>query len=167
MGALHLVLLGSLSLCGALQITAPLQCVSRRRTPAGANVHTSRTSDPRMEDLLSTLAPLAVFPPLFIAFQYLAELGSDKLGEAGIGDLPPKDPSVKADPPKPLTDFLPKQLPNPFASGEEPQPGTAPESGFSNPFAKKYSPDFFAPLPGDRLVVPEVFDEEAAAGNQE
>ena len=93
-----------------------------------------------MEDLLSTLAPLAAFPPMFLAIQAIAEIGSDKMGDAGLLDLEEKTPEQqKAEPPKPLTSFLPDPkslLP------------TLPKTPELGPEYK----DFYAPRPGEKTT---------------
>lgn len=65
----------------------------------------ARHAEPRMEDLLETLAPLIALPPMFIAIQKLAEVGGEKLpGD----DLAPTTADVAKEPPKPLWTFMPE-----------------------------------------------------------
>jgi hypothetical protein len=99
--------------------------------------------------LTEDLAPLLMLPPLFFAIQKAADLGADQIG--GV-DLEPKSPEeAAANPPKPLTSFLPTI----------PTPGS------------RYAKDIFAAQPGEELVyvgfeiekespVPEVVDAPRA-----
>ena len=86
-----------------------------------------------MEDLVSLLAPLAAFPVAFVAIQQLAEMGSDKMGEAGLLDLEQARPGEEKKEPEPLLSFLPTpQLPK-----------------LSKP--DNMGKDFFAPMPGEKI----------------
>ena len=153
----------SLVLVLVLRAVAP--CASLQHfTPALRAVGSSRSSrscTPRMEDLLSTLAPLVAFPPMFFAIQMLAEEGSNKMGDAGLLDIEAKTPEQReADPPKPLLSFLPKpQLPDFLPKPQLPSLPSTPS------LPSRYAKDFYAPLPGDstsgRVYFPLVDDEAA------
>ena len=129
--------------CSSLQLSTRVGNRPARKLPA-------RAGDPTMESLLETIAPLALFPPMFLAFQALADFGSDRLGEGGMLDLEEASGTDKEkEPPKPLTDFLPS--PSEFVKS------------IPNPFAPKYDPDFFKPLPDESPVYfPDEFDQVAS-----
>ena len=157
-----------LFLCLAL---LPPSAYALQLAPTARRTYSPTKSQPRactpvMEDLLSTLAPLLAFPPMFFAIQKISEIGSDKLGEEGFLDLPEEtaEQQKNKEEPAPLTSFLPEvKLPGPLAELKLPDglpglpkempslPSELPElklpsklPSLPNPFEKSFAPDFFA-----------------------
>ena len=175
----------------------PMASQSRWRSSGPSARRLTRAAEPRMEDLLSTLAPLAAFPVMFVAIQAITEKLSAQMDEAGMLDLEQKtpeqlrdDPFQNKDPPKPISDFIPKvELPDWVPKPELPKlelpkelptlptelpklelPTELPKlptkmPTFSLPFTgERYTKDFFAPPSGETQGAYYPLDVDEAAG---
>ena len=194
---LGLLLLLAVAPCTSLvALHTPMASQSRWRSSGPSAHRLARAAEPRMEDLLSTLAPLAAFPVMFVAIQVITERLSAKMDDAGMLDLEQKspeqlrdDPFQNKDPPKPISDFLPKlelpeglpklELPTELPKLELPTelpklelPTELPKlelptklPTFSLPFmGEKYTKDFFAPPSGETQGAYFPLDVDEAAG---